>query len=367
MASEVTTETAGAQTESAALIVARQGLLGWFAAHPLMGHILRRFGLYLLTLWAAISGTFLFFRLIPGNPIQAYTQNLAQNYVYNQHANQQIIAHYNKVFGLNGNLFDQYIHYLYQLVINHDLGPSLINYPTPAWTLIAKAMPWTLGLLLVATIIAWVLGVLLGAVVGWWRHNPISGGLTYVATAITHIPYYFVALLAVFYLGYTHEILPTSLAYDPGIVVGFNWHFITSVVKHALLPACSIIFVGIFAWMLGMRTQMIMTLGEDYLSFAEAKGLRPNVVMRKYAMRNSFLPQVTGLAISLGAVFNGNVLVENLFKYPGLGHLLVQAIGNLDYNVIMGVTDLAIFGVLTGAFILDLIAPIIDPRIRRAR
>jgi len=367
MASEVSTETVGAQTESAALIIARRGVRGWFAAHPLLAHIIRRFGLYVLTLWAAISGTFLFFRLIPGNPIDAYTQNLSQNYAYSKSANSQIIAHYNKVFGLNGNIFTQYTHYLYQLVINHDLGPSLINYPTPAWTLISNALPWTLGLLLVATIVAWVLGVLLGAAVGWWRHSPISGSLTYVGTAITHIPYYFVALLAVFYLGYTHSILPTSLAYDPGLVVGWHWHFITSVVKHALLPACSIIVVGIFGHMLGMRFQMIMTLGEDYLSFAEAKGLRPNVVMRKYAMRNSFLPQVTALAISLGAVFNGNVLVENLFKYPGVGHLLVQAIGNLDYNVIMGVTDLAIFGVLTGAFLLDLIVPAIDPRIRRAR
>lgn len=367
MAAELSTETTGAQTESAALLVARRGVRGWFASHPLLAHIIRRFALYILTLWAAISGTFIFFRLIPGNPIDAYTQNLSQNYAYSQQANQKIINHYNQVFGLNGNLFEQYYHYLYQLVVAHDLGPSLVAYPTPAWTLISKALPWTIGLLGLATIIGWVLGVLLGSAVGWWRHNPASGFMTYVGTAITHIPYYFVALLGVFFLGYSHNILPTGQAYDAGIPVGFNWHFITNVVQHGLLPACSIIFVAIFGHMLGMRFQMIMTLGEDYLTFAEAKGLRPGVIMRKYAMRNSFLPQVTALAISLGAVFNGNVLVENLFKYPGVGYLLVSAVKYLDYNVIMGITDLAIFGVLTGAFILDLIAPAIDPRIRRAR
>lgn len=354
------------ETERAPLIVARGGLRHWFAEHPLLGHIIRRCGLYLLTLWGAISGTFLFFHLIPGNPIQAYTQNLSQNYAYSSATNQKLIEHYNKVFGLDGNLFQQYLHYLYQLVIAHDLGPSLVAYPTPAWTLISAAMPWTLGLLTVATVLAWILGILLGGAVGWWRNSPVSGFLTYAAAAITHIPYYFIALLAVFFLGYRHQILPSSGAYAAGTPVGLNMRYLISVGEHALLPGASIVFVGIFSWMLGMRAQMIMTLGEDYLTFAEAKGLPSGVIMRTYAMRNSFLPQVTGLAIGLGAVFNGNVLVENLFKYPGLGYLLVQAIQNLDYNVILGVTDLAIFGVLTGAFVLDLIAPALDPRIRRS-
>lgn len=367
MATEVSTQTAGAQTESAAVLVARRGLRGWAAAHPLLTYLVRRFLLYLLTLWAAISGTFLFFRLIPDNPIDAYLQNLSQNYAYNSGANRKIIEHYDKAFGLNGNLFEQYLHYLYQLVIGHDLGPSLVAYPTPAWTLISQALPWTVGLLGVSTILAWLLGILLGAVAGWWRRSVISGVLTYTGTAVTHIPYFFVALLAVFFLSYTHNILPSGHAYDPGIPVGFNIQFIGNVLEHAVLPAGSMVFVAMFGWMLGMRAQMIMSLGDDYLTFAEAKGLRPSVIMRRYAMRNSYLPQVTALAIGLGTIFNGNILVENLFSYPGLGYLLVEAIHNLDYNVIMGITDLAIFGVLTGAFILDLIAPLVDPRIKRAR
>lgn len=361
------TRTAGARTESAAVLVARRGPRGWAAAHPLLTYLVRRFLLYLLTLWAAVTGTFIFFRLIPDNPIDAYLQNLSQNYAYSHSANQKIIEHYDKAFGLNGNLFDQYLHYLYQLVIGHDLGPSLIAYPTPAWTLIAQALPWTVGLLGVSSVLGWLLGVLLGAVAGWWRRSPLSSVLTYTGTAITHVPYYFVGLLAVFFLSYKHEILPSGHAYDPGVPVGFNLPFIGNVLEHALLPGASMVFVGMFGWMLGMRAQMIMSLGDDYLVFAEAKGLRPGLIMRRYAMRNSFLPQVTGLAIGLGAIFNGNILVENLFSYPGLGYLLVQAIRNLDYNVIMGVTDLAIFGVLTGALLLDLVAPLIDPRVKRAR
>lgn len=356
----------GATTEQS-VVVTKKGPLGWFAAHPVLGYVIRRFGLYLLTLWGAMTLTFFFFRLIPGNPIDAYKQNLEQNYAYNVDVNKEIIDHYNQVFNLDGNTFQQYLSYLYQLIIGHDLGPSLVAYPTPASELIAKAIPWTVGLLLVASIFAWFFGVLLGAVVGWRRTSRFSGSMTYLAAALTHIPAYFIALLAVVAFAYKWEIFPTGHAYGVGVQTGWNFEFIGSVIYHALLPGLATMIVGMFGWMLGMRAQMIMTLGEDYLTFAEAKGLRQGHIMRHYAMRNSYLPQITGLALALGTIFSGNILVEQLFRYPGLGALLVSATGNLDYNLIMGITNLGMFGVLTATFILDLITPLIDPRIRRTR
>jgi peptide/nickel transport system permease protein len=356
----------GAKTESAA-ILAESGVRGWFAAHPFATYLIRRFGTYLVTLWAGISGTFLFFRLIPGNPIGAYVQNLQSNYNYNAQASQAVIDHYKAAFGLNGNLWDQYTHYLYQLIIGHDLGPSLLNYPNPAQNVIGARLPWTMGLLLDAVIISWVLGILLGAVLGWGRSNPFSEFMTYVGAVFTHIPYYFIALIVLFFFAYRVALFPELLAYDPGLTISLTPAFILSVLKHAALPAFSIVIVAFLGWGLGMRMQMIMTLGEDYLTFAQAKGLRQTQIMLNYAMRNSFLPQVTGLAIGLGTIFSGNILLENIFNYPGLGYLLVQAINTLDYNVIMGVIDLGIFGVLTGAFILDLIIPLLDPRIRHGQ
>jgi peptide/nickel transport system permease protein len=357
----------GARTETAAVIVERRGVRGWLAAHPLAAYVIRRLVLYVVTLWAAITATFFFFRLIPGDPVQAFIQNLKQNHVYNVGAGQAVIDHYQQEFGLNGSLLEQYGRYMYQLVIVHDMGPSLLNYPVPAQVVIGNSLPWTIALLTVATVIAWVLGVALGAIAGWWRDSPLSGAITYVSVAVSHIPYYFVGLVLVFYLAYRAELLPAQYAYDATVAPGITPAFLLSVLQHALLPALSIVIVVALGNILGMRQQMVTVLGEDYLTFAQAKGLRPLHILRRYAMPNCYLPQITGLLISFGAVFGGNVLVEQLFLYPGVGHLFVEASQQLDLNVMMGISDLGIFTVLTAVLIVDLILPLLDPRIKYAR
>jgi peptide/nickel transport system permease protein len=348
-------------------VVVAGGVRGWLAMHPLASYALRRFVLYVFTLWAAVSATFVFFHLIPGDPIGAYIQNLQTNHIYNASASQAVVDHYKEVFGLNGSLLQQYGHYLYQLVIKHDLGPSLINYPDSAQVVIGRALPWTMGLLFLSTIIAWVLGVLMGALAGWRRENPVSEIATYVSVAVSHIPFYFVGLLLVFYLSFKLDWFPSGYAYDANLHTGFNWTFISSVIHHGILPALSIVIVGALGNLIGMRQQMVMVLGEDYLNFAHAKGLRPWKVLRRYAIPNCYLPQITGLLISFGFIFNGNVLIEQLFNYPGVGHLLVAAIGQLDYNTVMGITNMSIFVVLTAVFLVDLILPLLDPRIKYSR
>lgn len=354
---------AGATTEVPEILV-KGGVRGWLAMHPTLAYVLRRFLLYIFTLWAAITATFFFFRLIPGNPIGAYIQNLQQNHVYNVQASGQVVAHYKHVFGLDGSLLNQYGHYMYQLVVAHDLGPSLINYPDSAQRVIGRALPWTIGLLVLCTIIAWVLGVLMGALAGWRRDNPLSEFATYISVAVSHIPFYFIGLILLFILSFRMGFLPSGYAYDANISAGFSLKFIGSVLKHGILPALSIVGVGALGNLLGMRQQMITVLGEDYLMFAEAKGLQPWRVLRYYAMPNCYLPQITGLLISFGFIFNGNVLIEQLFNYPGVGHLLVLAIGQLDYNTVLGITNMAIFVVLSAVFLVDLLLPVLDPRIK---
>ncbi|HEX4215244.1 MAG TPA: ABC transporter permease [Candidatus Dormibacteraeota bacterium] len=359
---------AGAITiEEIPLIVEQGGVRGWLGAHPVISYLLRRFVLYVFTLWAAFTATFFFFRLIPGNPIGAYIESLQKEYLENASASAAVIAHYKKVFGLDGNLLQQYGSYMYQLIFKHNMGPSLLSYPTPALTLVAQAIPWTLGLLGLATIIAWLLGIVLGAFAGWRRESRISGFLTYCALATSNIPFFFLALILLLFLAFDLNWLPSSYPYGNGLKVGLHLPFILSLLKHAILPAVSLVIVSMFGNLLGMRTQMITVLGEDYLTFANAKGLRPWHILRRYGMPNCYLPQITGLMISFGFIFNGNIILENLFLYPGVGHLLVLAVGQLDLNTMMAVTDTSIFMVISAVFLIDMFLPLLDPRIKFSR
>ena len=336
----------------------------WLARHPLVAYAVRRFLLFLVTLWGALTVAFLFFRMIPGDPIQSYITSLEQVGVYNVEASREVLAHYRHVFGLEGNLLQQYLFYLRQLFIERDLGPALINYPTSAQVGILRALPWTIGLLGLSAVVAWVLGVLLGAVVGWLRGRWWADWLTNVAVALSHVPFYFVGLMLVFLLAYRLAWFPSSAAYNPAYEPGFNFDFIFSVVRHGFLPSLSIVIIGVMNWMISTRMLIVPTLGEDYLTFADAKGLSPRRILTQYALRNCYLPQVTAFGISLGAIFNGNVLVETLFNYPGLGNLLVQAIGVLDFNTIQGIIAMVIFVVLFANLIVDLILPLLDPRVK---
>jgi len=348
-------------------VAGRGPLRQWWVAHPTGAYVIRRFGIYLLTLWAAITVTFFFFRLIPGNPIGAYIQNLQQNYAYNARAGTAIIQHYKEIFGLDGNLLTQYLHFMRQLVFHLNFGPSLISYPDSAQSVIGQALPWTVGLLLLSTLIGWVVGIVAGALAAWRRDNPVSEAATYVAVAAAHIPFYFVGLVLLFGLSFRLGWFPSGYAYSSNLNPAFSWSFISSVIYHGILPALSIVVVGIFGNLLGMRQQMVTVLGEDYLTFARAKGLMPWHILRRYAVPNCYLPQVTGLLISFGFIFNGNILLEDLFNYPGVGHLLVIAIQQLDLNTVMGITDISIFVVITAVFVIDLILPLLDPRIKYSR
>ncbi|GLV55692.1 ABC transporter permease [Dictyobacter sp. S3.2.2.5] len=336
----------------------------WLVAHPLIAYALRRFVAYLLTLWGSLTVTFFFFRLIPGNPIASFVQSLQSRQVYNVHSSQDVVQYYNKIFGLDGNLFQQYLHYMYQLVVLHDLGPSLISFPTSSQVLIGRSLPWTIGLLGLSTIISWVLGLLLGALIGWKREKKTSEWLTNLCIGLSHIPFYFIALILIFFIAYRLDWFPPTSAYDPALDPSFNLDFILSVINHGTLPALSIVVIGVCSWMLSTRMLMITIVGEDYLTFAEAKGLKPRSILTRYALRNCYLPQITGLGITLGSIFNGNVLVEQLFAYPGVGNLFVTAIQQLDFNTIQGIVAMAIFGVLTANLILDLLLPAFDPRVK---
>ena len=357
----VTVEEAALDTAAAA-----GGRRRWLS--PTLAYFARRIGLYFVTLWGATTASFIFFRLIPGDPIGALIFQLqAQGQYGSQEQTQAIVDYYRRVFGLDGNLFEQYLRYLERILIYQDFGPSLINYPTPAKDLIFRSLPWSIGLLGTATILAWVVGVLGGTFVGWARGSRAAGAITNFALLLSHVPAYFVALFLVFVLAYRARLLPANGAYDASLTIGFNGPFIASVIKYAIIPVAATAFVGACNWLITTRTLVVSILGEDYLTFAGAKGLSARRILNRYVLRNAWLPQITALGITLGNVFNGNVLVERLFRYPGVGNLLIDAVSVKDLNTAQGIVILLIFVVLTANLIIDLCLPLFDPRVKHIR
>jgi len=324
-------------------------------------YIGRRLLAYFLTVIVAISANFFIPRMIPGDPISALIDQMAQHgEVVSGGA--EIVAAYKEQFGLDGTWLEQYFRYLWSL-LRGDLGPSIMAFPTTVQELLVTALPWTMGLLLVATVISWVLGNLLGAIVGWRRDSKINSTIVVVSLGLNQIPYYFVALLLVFFFSYNLSVFPSSGGFS---LIGGRpegWKLVWDIIYHATLPALSIVIASIGLWVITMRSMILTTLGEDYILLAEAKGLKRSMILTKYALRNALLPQAAAFGIALGFVMNGSILTETIFNYPGLGALLLSAIGNLDYNLLQGILLLTILSVLTANLILEVLYPIIDPRI----
>ncbi len=336
--------------------------------NPLIRYVLRRLATYLLTMYLAVTFTFFVLRLIPGNPVMSYVQALLSQGQYSvAEEAQKIVDEYMERFGLKGDIFTQYVRFMERLVLHFDLGPSLIAFPRSVQSLILERLPWTIGLLGTATLISWALGTLLGAFAGWREGSWADKLVVAVALALSQIPFYITAVLLILVFGYIITSgplhFPTGGAYDPRLTPSLTPEFVLSVIRHSVLPAASLVLSSLFGWLLSMRSLMITVLGEDFLRFAEAKGLKKSVLFRRYALRNTLLPQVTGLGMSLGFVVSGSILVEVIFRYPGVGYLFSVALTNLDYNLIMGFVILTIFTVLTANLILDLIYPLIDPRV----
>ena len=270
-----------------------------------------------------------------------------------------------ELYGLTGGPYEQYVNFWRRIAVA-DFGPSLSAFPTPVSTLIARALPWTIGLLATATLLTWALGNLLGGLAGYYQNNRVLKILAVVAMGLHPVPYYIVAFVLLVMFGYLWPLLPIAGGYGMNIQQGFNLTFILSVLKHSILPALSLMLVGLGGWFLGMRSLVSNIVSEDYVVYAELGGVRPRRILGSYVMRNAMLPQVTGLALSLGAIFNGAIITEQVFGYPGVGSLLVSAVYAGDYGLVLGVTTISILGVAAAVLIIDLVYPLFDPRVRTA-
>lgn len=324
-------------------------------------YLLTRLLRFVLTVWLGATLIFIIPRLSPSDPTDAILGRLATSGAGVENA-QELIDRYTERFGLDESLLSQYWHYLVN-TFTFNTGYSLSTFPATVDSLVLAALPWTLGLILVSTVLAFGLGTLIGALLGWPRTPGIVRRLLPLTLVFTSLPAFMLGILLVYVFAYRLPWFPYSGAYAADLTPTLSADFVLSVLHHGVLPALSVVLVTMGAWALGMRGMMITTAGEDYMVLAQAKGLRPRRIFAQYAVRNAILPQVTALGIALGTIAGGFVVVETVFAYPGLGSLLYRAILDNDYTVIQGVTFYLILGVALAVLILDLVYPLLDPRI----
>jgi len=328
-------------------------------------YLSQRFAIFLATIFISVTIVFFVPRLVPGSPLNAIFGKLAA--VGGSLNAPELIEEYNRRFGLDRGLWDQYLSFMRELA-RGNLGYSIGSFPSQVSDLLRRAIPWTVGLLVVTTLLSWVLGSLLGAVVGWrGERSRLLQGIVPVALILYTTPYYILALILVFLFAFHWRIFPLSGAYSVGQAPELSLNFARDVLSHALLPALSIVLVSLGWWFLSMRSMITTLKGEDYILLAKAKGLSERRILWQYAFRNALLPQVTGLALSLGHIAGGALITEVIFAYPGVGWVIYNAIKSLDFPVIQGSVLLIIFAVATANLIIDLAYPLIDPRIRQAR
>jgi peptide/nickel transport system permease protein len=326
-----------------------------------MRYVIRRLGFFALTLWAALTLNFFIPRFMPGSPLQALRDRTHNK--LSPAALEQMLTSYG--FKPNQNVFVQYIDYLGNMVSGHwgiSIGGSLGE---PVSQLVRQALPWTLGLVGIATVLAFLVGSLIGMLAAWWRGGRLDGLLPPVFVVTSALPYFWVGLLLILVFSvWTHGFLPSDFNYDSHLQPELSLGFAANVLRHAVLPAATIVITSIGGWILTMRNNMITTLAEDYVRMGRAKGLSPRRIMTGYAARNALLPNLTGFAMSLGFVISGAILVEYVYNYPGLGYLLYNAVQNTDYPLMQALFMLFTVTVLVAVLLCDFATAWLDPRTR---
>ncbi|MEA2594711.1 MAG: peptide/nickel transport system permease protein [Thermomicrobiales bacterium] len=329
-------------------------------------YVVRRLLLFFVVLWAAATLNFFLPRIAGQNPIRTRLLEQAAAGGYVQAGLEDMVAEYERKFGLDRPLWRQYFTYLGDIA-QFDFGYSIVNYPQTVLSIMGDAAPWTVGLLLTTTLIAFGVGTLLGALLAWPRSPRFIQFLFPPLLTFSAVPYFLLGLVLLYLFAFKIRLLPLFGGYSPGIFPNYSLDFAFNVLKHSVLPACSILLASLGFWALGMRGMMVTVEGEDYMTFAEAAGLKGKTLFFTYALRNALLPQTTALGLALAQILSGALLVEVIFSYPGIGSVLYHAIRRFDYFLIQGIIFTIVLGLTLATLILDLIYPLLDPRISYRR
>jgi peptide/nickel transport system permease protein len=323
-----------------------------------MRYLTKRGGLFLITLWAALTVNFAIPRFMPGNEAAAVLATF-------RGINPAAVHALDIEFGINihQSLISSYVHYLGNSLTGQfgvtAQGVSVLHQ-------IASSMPWTLGLVGVTTVIAFLIGTVVGILSAWRRGGKLDALLPPLLFIVSTVPVFFVGLLLIYLFAVKLNWLPLDSNYDIGSTPSFSLPFIGDVLKHAVLPGVSLVVVTAGLWVYSMRNNMVTTIAEDYVRMARAKGLSSARIMFDYAARNAILPNLTGFAMQLGYVLGGAIVIEYLFSYPGLGYQFYTATTDHDLPLMQGLFLFYTLAVLVCVLIADLVTAVIDPRTREA-
>ncbi|CAI9406737.1 ABC transporter permease [Aestuariimicrobium sp. T2.26MG-19.2B] len=323
---------------------------------------LRRVGAYLVVAWAAVTLNFIIPRFMPGDPAEAVLRRIQFN-TGRAPLHSEIEA-VRRIYGdPQKNIIGQYFDY-WSGVIHFDFGVSTTSYPTPVSELILQALPWTVFLVGSTTLIAWLIGTALGALMGWKPGNTFDSIFAPVTTFFHAFPGFWLGLVLLWIFAIKLQWLPVSGGYDPNVPFSLgNFWFVLSVIFYGALPMFALIFIGFNGWLFSMRNVMVATVTEDYVLLARAKGLKESTILMRYAARNALLPNVTGLAMAIGGVIGGTVLIEAVFTYPGMGFLLQNAISQHDFPTMQTVLLMLTACAIVANFVADSIYVLLDPRV----
>lgn len=330
-------------------------------------YFLKRLLQFVIVAFLAATVNFFFPRMSGQDPIrQKLIQLESQGVSVSNEDATGLVETYNAKFGLDKPLWRQYLNYLGDMA-RLDFGFSIANYPSTVMSMIRRALPWTVGLLLTATLISFSVGTFVGALMAWDRAPFFLRAIFPAFFTFSAVPFYLMGIVLLYFFAFQIPLFPLFGGFSTDRIPSLDFSFALNVLHHSVLPALSIVLAQVGFWAMGMRSMMVTIQGEDYMLQAQAKGLTNRRIFYRYAMRNAILPQITGLALSLGTIISGAILVEVVFSYPGVGSVLLQAVRGFDWFVIQGIVFLIIISVAFTMLVIDLIYPLLDPRISYRR
>ena len=318
---------------------------------------------FAVTLIFAFALNFLLPRLMPGDPVAGIMTRVAQR-ISSQSAVQKIYEQYAEAFGTNKPIHQQFFIYLKNL-FQGDLGLSFSQYPRPVTDIIKSSIGWTAALQFPATIVGWLIGNALGALAAYLKKG-FDKVLMPVSIFVSNLPAFGLAIILLVVFGVQLKWFPTSGGYGFDMIPNFSWSFIWSVIVHYQLPFWTLVIIAIGGQAIGMRSMAIYELNADYVKYARFLGIQDRKTIG-YVFRNAMLPQVAGLALSIGTAVGGALVAEVIFSYPGLGSTILTAVMGRDYPLISATTLIITIMVLSATFIIEIVYGLIDPRIKASQ
>ena len=326
-------------------------------------YFLNKLTWFLVTFVFAFILNFVLPRLMPGDPVAAIVARLAQG-MTNATGVQKIYQQYVTLFGTNKPMLEQFFIYV-KNVAHGDFGFSFSQYPRTVADVLKSSVWWTVCLQFPAIIVGWIIGNTLGALAAYLKKG-FDKVIMPVSIFVSNFPAFGMAVILMVIFGVYLRWFPTSGGYGFDLIPAFTWKFIWSVIVHYQLPFWSIVLIAIGGQAIGMRSMSIYELNADYVKFSRFMGIKDRKIIG-YVFRNAMLPQVTGLALSIGTMVGGALVAEIIFSYPGLGYTMLNGVMGQDYPLISGVTLIITLMVLIATFLIEMLYGFIDPRIKAAQ